>query len=304
MPGSGMLDVRRPVVPFANRTWSTGSYREVGAPLVSFEAAASAHVDVELLSRRGEGLVGWRYRQDRHALFFFEDGILSCSGALDGRPIDRPLRGDRRLAFVAAGTPVDTRFEVPGACRYLVAFFDVDALIGDDEPLRRLGSPSSQVGFADAALTRASVLLQREIGHGDALSRLMLEGWAAQAWVLLHRRVALPQDGTPLSGAGLRRVLARMRERLAEDVATGELAALVGLGPRQFNRRFQASTGVTPARMLRTLRIERAAMLLRSSRTSVTEVALACGFSQPQHLATAFRRRFGLTPSAYWANPY
>jgi AraC-like DNA-binding protein len=299
MTGTGNNGVRASVVPFARQTCSTPTYREVDAPLVSISAAVSPHVSVELLRRQGGGMIGWRYRQDRHALFLFEQGILSCSGALGGRTISQPLRGERRLAFVAAGTSVDAMVEMPGACRYVVAFFDAEDLIGDDAALRRLGAPSSRVGFADATLTRALALLQREVNRADALSRLMLEGWAAQAWAMLHRRPESPHDGTALGGAGLRRVLERMREHLTEDIATADLAALVGLGPRQFSRRFRASMGTTPAQMLQTLRIERAAELLRSKDTSITEVAFLCGFSQPQHLATAFRRRFDITPSDY-----
>lgn len=253
------------------------------------------------MRRHGQGQVDWRFRQNRRALFFFERGILSCRGSIDGCHVDTLLRGERRLAFVAAGTSVETVMEVPGPCRYLVAFLDTAPLLGNDAELLRLDAPVSEVGFSDPLLTHALRLVHREVGHRDALSRLMLEGWAAQAWALLHRRATPHRETGALSGAGLRRVLGHMRERLGEDTATAELATLVGLGARQFCRRFRASTGSTPARMLETMRIERAAELLGSTRDSVTQIALACGSSQPQHLATAFRRRFGLTPSRYRA---
>ena len=96
-------------------------------------------------------------------------------------------------------------------------------------------------------------------------------------------------------------MLDRLRNRIADDISVAELAALTGLGTRQFCRRFRASTGSTPARMLDAMRLELASALLGTTSKSITEIALDCGFSQPQHLATAFRRRFGTTSSDFRA---
>jgi len=46
-------------------------------------------------------------------------------------------------------------------------------------------------------------------------------------------------------------------------------------------------------------RIEQAKMLLADQHRSVTEVAMACGFSAPSNFATAFRKTTGLTPRDY-----
>ena len=90
-----------------------------------------------------------------------------------------------------------------------------------------------------------------------------------------------------------------MRERLAEDLSIKELAGLVRLGPRQFCRRYRAATGTTPARAMEAIRLDQGAMLLSTTRASITDIALDCGYPQPQHLATAFRRRFEVTPTQY-----
>jgi AraC-like DNA-binding protein len=73
---------------------------------------------------------------------------------------------------------------------------------------------------------------------------------------------------------------------------------IVGLSPRNFRHLFRASTGVGPSEMFENMRLEKAAHDLRYGRKH-TDIRLDCGFSQPQHLATAFRRRFGLTPTEY-----
>lgn len=279
-----------------------GTIREINAPLVCRTHVTSRHVSVEQMRRRGSGPVRWRYRQDRHALFCFERGVRSCAGALDGSTVRQAFTGGATLAFVAAGALVEAVFDVPAECSYLVASFDAAPFLSGDEELARLGVPASQVGFADPSLALAVGQLRRELAKADALTSLMVESWAAQAWGLLHRRHAPgADDAARLGPAALGRVLRRMRERLADDVPLAELAGLAGLGPRQFCRRFQAATGSTPARALDTMRLDLASSLLATTRRPVTEIALECGFSQPQHLATAFKRRFGTTPTGFRA---
>lgn len=298
----GQLGVRQPAAPFAQPTPSQSFYREIGAPLVCRTDFASKHVSVEWMRRRGNGPVPWRYRQNRHAVFYFEHGVRFCNGEIDGNAIQRPLSGPTKLAFVAAGTVAEAVFDVPAQCSYLVASFDAAPLLQDNEEFSRLGVPPSELGFADSRLTLAVAHLGRELAHMDAVSRLMIESWATQAWGLLHRRRHILPDGArSLGTAALSRVIGKMRERIADDVSVAELAGLVGLSARQFCRRFRASTGCTPARTLDMMRLDLASTLLATTRRSITEVALDCGFSQPQHFATAFKRRFGLTPSAFRA---
>jgi len=298
----GQDSVRQPAAPFAGLT-SPGPFREVGAPLVRRTDVSSRHVSVEWMTRQGGGPVTWHYRQDRHAVFWFEHGIRSCTGAVNGSKVRQSLAGGARLGFVAAGATVDAVFDVPADCSYLVASFDPAPMLLDDEECSQLGTPASQVGFADSGLTHAVARLRQELVHTDAVSRLMVESWAAQAWALLHRRAAATGGGgcSPgaLKPAALRKVLDRMRDGIADDVSLAELAGLVGLSPRQFCRRFRASTGSTPSRAMDRMRLDLAAALLTTTRRSVTGIALDCGFSQPQHLATAFKRRYGMTPGEF-----
>jgi AraC family transcriptional regulator len=66
-----------------------------------------------------------------------------------------------------------------------------------------------------------------------------------------------------------------------------------------FARRFRATTGHPPYRYVLRRRVERAAALLRATDTSISEVALATGFSSQSHFTSAFKQPIGTTPSAY-----
>jgi AraC family transcriptional regulator len=64
-------------------------------------------------------------------------------------------------------------------------------------------------------------------------------------------------------------------------------------------RLFKQAHGETPFRRLTRLRMEEAQRRLRRGRESVTEITFECGYENPAHFASAFRRLVGVTPSRY-----
>ena len=62
---------------------------------------------------------------------------------------------------------------------------------------------------------------------------------------------------------------------------------------------FRKVTGQTPAAYIRELRLTEAAALLRKTRYSVKEVAVATGFADSNHLCRVFRQHFGASPVGY-----
>ncbi len=76
-----------------------------------------------------------------------------------------------------------------------------------------------------------------------------------------------------------------------------ELARLSGLNDRRLKEGFKARFGTTVFGFVRRERMARAHSLLRDRR-SVTEVALSVGYANPSKFAAAFRREFGVVPSA------
>jgi len=86
---------------------------------------------------------------------------------------------------------------------------------------------------------------------------------------------------------------------LDEDISLGALAAQTGLSSFHLHRVFSATAGETPKQFTLRLRLERAAGMLLAGRESVLDVALSCGFQSHEAFTRAFRRRFGMTPSAY-----
>ncbi|UWZ85303.1 AraC family transcriptional regulator [Occallatibacter riparius] len=79
-----------------------------------------------------------------------------------------------------------------------------------------------------------------------------------------------------------------------------EAARAAAMSPFHFQRTFQRAFGISPAGYQARLRFERATALLRRG-VAVTEAALDAHYSGTAAFSTAFRKRFGVTPSHYAA---
>jgi AraC family transcriptional regulator len=170
---------------------------------------------------------------------------------------------------------------------------------------RRPTGPIQELyGTDDTALRDLMLLLAREAEAGGVSGRVYAESLStalATRLLFVSRSVQQP-NGVKHSGLlrrVLRRVIERMEAGLAADLTLAELATESGYSRSHFTRMFKAATGQTPHRHLLELRLRRAQSMLNDRALSLTDVALACGFSSHAHLSTAFRLRFGMAPSAY-----
>ena len=89
--------------------------------------------------------------------------------------------------------------------------------------------------------------------------------------------------------------LALMRGSPGERWPVARLARELAMSPSSFARHFRRGAGITPARALSTIRMERArALLARGDR--VLDVALELGFGSGSAFARAWRRHHGRAP--------
>jgi AraC family transcriptional regulator len=94
-------------------------------------------------------------------------------------------------------------------------------------------------------------------------------------------------------------LLAHTAAHLDDDLSLAMLAEKSGLSAFYLQRIFSATVGETPKQLALRLRLARAAVMLLADDESILNVALACGFQSHENFIRGFRRRFGMTPSAY-----
>jgi transcriptional regulator GlxA family with amidase domain len=97
----------------------------------------------------------------------------------------------------------------------------------------------------------------------------------------------------------VRRAMAFFHAHYAEPVTRDQVALQLGVSADHLTASFRQELGVTPMAYLNRYRISRARALLETTSRSVTEVALAVGFTDLAHFSRTFHREVGVTPNAY-----
>jgi AraC-like DNA-binding protein len=110
-----------------------------------------------------------------------------------------------------------------------------------------------------------------------------------------------PRPAGHASGRVVRRATAFMDEHAAEDVDLIMIADAVQVSPRALQRAFRRTMETTPLEHLRSVRLQRAHEDLEAadptSGATVAGIAARWGFGHPGRFATAYRARFGRSPS-------
>ncbi len=88
-------------------------------------------------------------------------------------------------------------------------------------------------------------------------------------------------------------------QHLDEPLNRRALAEAACLSVPHLHRVFTASTGESVARYIRRVRLERAGRKLRFGAVDITEVALAAGYATHAAFGKAFKRQYGVSPSAF-----
>ncbi len=84
-----------------------------------------------------------------------------------------------------------------------------------------------------------------------------------------------------------------------QELSIEDLARRASLSPSRFAHLFTASCGQSPRAYHETLRLQRAAFLLRSTTLSISEIADTCGYEDPFYFSRRFRRHSGVSPRRF-----
>jgi AraC family transcriptional regulator len=153
----------------------------------------------------------------------------------------------------------------------------------------------------DAQIEHLVWALKAELEAEQPCGRLYADSLGiALASRLVRRWASVTSDLIPagLPKRKLERVLAYVRDRIADDLALADIAAIAGVSPTRFKRLFKQSMGIPVHQYVMRRRVERATELLRRTNMPLSEVALQTGFANQSHMATTVRRAIGVTPKA------
>lgn len=142
----------------------------------------------------------------------------------------------------------------------------------------------------------AADLVERHLGRAAAAKslRILIQGPQASSRALQPEPVLTH----PAQDHLVQQAMLQLEDGLKGAVSVADVAAALGLSPRQLERRFQADIGLTPSAFKVRLRLSRAAWLLEHTDLSVTQIALDCGYSDASHFSRMFMGQFGRRPTA------
>ena len=163
----------------------------------------------------------------------------------------------------------------------------IDEMVVRDGPIWTAGS-----AFAHIDLMLA---LMRHLG-GAALadelaSRLVADQRTSQAGFLIPSHLAASDET-------IAALESFVRSHLDHTHTLDSLAQWCGLSPRTLARRTSKAVGLSPLQLVQRVRLERALYLLRTTRTSLGEVAAAVGLADPATLHRLVKRHTGRSPGA------
>lgn len=141
----------------------------------------------------------------------------------------------------------------------------------------------------------------RSSAETDMVQRLLVESRSLE--------IVAEAFSSLVADAGLQQYALRTREyerirTVAEQLGTGrslphsidEIARVAGMSSSSLQRHFRAAYGVSVFEFIRNARLDEAKRLLMQDGASVSEAAYRAGYSSAANFATAFKRRFGISP--------
>lgn len=169
---------------------------------------------------------------------------------------------------------------------------------------------------------RSVIPLEAEVTESNAIVRQSVMGSVAPFGSSFQLTSRGSRDATPVDGesktipanlprlngeaqlGGLpawraNRALKYIEGNLGSKIAVREIADCLALSTSYFARAFKESLGSSPGAYIAARRVERAKLMMASTRVKLAEIALACGFTDQSHFTRSFRRAVGMTPGLW-----
>ncbi len=240
-------------------------------------------------------------------LAYFVSGGALITRRIDGEAPEGAQLHPRQFGFVPTRTA--SHWDLRGSPEVLTLYLRhamVDRLaeeVFDRDPKKVELQP--RLGITDPLLEQLALALLRAMREGEAASSGLYVDELAHAMAVCLLRGhcsgigvgATPTAAMPVSK--FTRVVDYIEATLDGELTLDAIAEVAGMNPFYFARAFRRQFGELPHRYVLQRRIDLAKRLLRDGDTPLVEIALRCGFAGQSHFASAFRRKVGVTPSAY-----
>ncbi|WP_146458491.1 helix-turn-helix domain-containing protein [Rubripirellula tenax] len=137
-------------------------------------------------------------------------------------------------------------------------------------------------------------LTERDPGFGVMATTALLQ--LATFLSRCYSKSRSPQSKSLLRVAD---AISHIERHYADPITLDELIDISGMSRRNFLRTFESTMGCPPIKYLIQLRVRQACLMLQRGERSVTDIALAVGFSDSNYFSRQFRVFMGVSPREY-----
>jgi AraC family transcriptional regulator len=152
----------------------------------------------------------------------------------------------------------------------------------------------------DAPLYQIAIMLLGELKSGGIMGELYVESLTQVLVIHLLRHYSVFQpaiaDRYSLTPTRLKSAIDYIHAHLDGDLSMVQIASSVNTGPTHFARLFKTATGISLHQYVIQQRVDRAQLLLKTTRLPIPNIAAQVGFASPSHLAYHCKRQTGMTP--------
>jgi transcriptional regulator GlxA family with amidase domain len=165
---------------------------------------------------------------------------------------------------------------------------DADRMVCADGPISTAGAAFAQSDLMLHLLrTRFGTALADIVGKV-----LLIDGRQAQAPFVVP---SMQSNGSAL----VRRLTQRIESSLPNPPSVGALADEFAMSQRTLARHVRAATGLGALALVQSVRLNRARMLIETSRMTIDQVAVQVGYEDATALRRLMRKSAGATPSRF-----
>lgn len=209
-----------------------------------------------------------------------------------------PPTGSRWQTFSADARLLSVRYRAtwPTGEDFFQKDLGIAVNAADHPELSRAAAPMAK--FVARSFPAATINLMQAPASLEVNFRLqtLFARWIETVVVTLTHEGVMPSRMGTIDPRLLDAVRRLDRQPLAEPMAEGRLAEMVGLSVTQLNRLFIRQFGVSSRGYFENRRYHHAVEVLENSPNAVKEIAYELGFSSLPHFSAWFRRKHGLSP--------
>ncbi len=268
---------------FVNLALECGSQRFLPMHGAAYAVLQSVDIHNAGLSRHRPPFEICRARPARHSVFL----------CISGLGVFHTANGETRLAegeLLHVPPDCPHRYWTPSEWEYIWVNLN-DA--GHWRNWERGGEVKKATRYAGylASVTRTLLEHDEHLGNDAIMTQ-----WTGLFVSYLERELLRPGGRADRLKAGLSAVWREVRLNPARAWRVDELAAMAHMSATHFKRTVREVHGMTPGRMLRSIRLEKALTLMRGTDLDLDTIAGRSGYSTSFALSKAFQRVHGTSP--------